>query len=108
MAQNKAAVNPALASATTTTPAGSGPSATTTKSHWPLWHPKHAAEQETPDLPATEDAKPIAEAPLLRRRSSITERMADLLPHHHDGHKHVSLSDSGPMVVEEDVKTGAF
>ncbi|KAK4551114.1 hypothetical protein LTR86_011308, partial [Recurvomyces mirabilis] len=99
-----AATPPAKSPPATTAISASNPSAQAKRSNCHLWNAHHAQKQDPSTIPAAADSKEITPGPLLRCRSSITERMVGLLPHY-DGHKHPSLSDSGPMIVEEDAKT---
>ncbi|TKA83878.1 hypothetical protein B0A55_00125 [Friedmanniomyces simplex] len=104
MAQDTATVSPALLKPAATTPSAVDPSTTVKQKHR-LWHARHIPTEDTSTDLATDNSKSIGTGPLLHRRSSITERIIDLLPHH-GGHKHPSLSDSGPIVVQEDPSTG--
>ncbi|KAK5714117.1 hypothetical protein LTR15_011025 [Elasticomyces elasticus] len=102
MAPNTARSNDSAAPSITTPPVAIHQTATAKHNQWlPNWHTTHASSEAANTVPTTEDSKPA----MTHRRSSITERIAELLPHH-DGHKRPSISDSGPLVVEEDPKTG--
>ncbi|KAK0858493.1 hypothetical protein LTR87_017768 [Friedmanniomyces endolithicus] len=95
MSQENGARAAAKVSPVVPTPFAIDPSTRSKQQHWPLWHARHT---KAPDIvPTTEDLKTIKQGPILRRRSSIRERII---------HTHPSLSDSGPIELQTGSGTG--